>query len=146
MSGLPARWAGLRHVRHGWRARARRGPDRDVPHGQTAARSPAARGVTVTAGAQDLRALSEWDRQVTRLSDSRCAAARGPHVRTTLVTGRLHERYNQYDQGVRVYGAQLVRQVNRDRPCRCSARIIPRSALDTRATLSEDDALARAAA
>jgi bacillolysin len=108
-----------------------------VPRGQTVAR------VTVTAGAQDLRALSEWDRQVTRLSDSgtlRLAVSSAD----TLATGRSHERYDQFYQGVRVYGAQLVRQVNEGQAVSVFGTYHSAIAIDTHATVSEDDALVRA--
>jgi bacillolysin len=113
-----------------------------VPHGQTPT-TPAR--VTVTAGADDLRVLSDWDRQVTRLSDSgtlRLASTR----EDALLPGRSHERYDQYFHGVRVYGAQLVRQVNEGQAVSVFGSYHPTISIDTRATLSEDDALARAAA
>jgi bacillolysin len=111
-----------------------------VPHGQ----SSSASRVVVTAGSQDLRALSDWDRQVTRLSDSgalRLASTR----EDTQIAGRTHERYDQYYQGVRVYGAQLVRQVNDGQAVSVFGTYHPAIAIDTRASLSVDDALARAA-
>jgi thermolysin len=111
-----------------------------VPHGQTTGR-----GVTVTAGTQDLRALSDWDRQVTRLSDAgalRLASTRAD----ALLSGRTHERFEQYYQGVRVYGAQLVRQVNEGQAVSVFGTYHPAITIDTRASLSEDDALARATA
>jgi thermolysin len=116
-----------------------------VPHGQTTPASPATRSVTVTAGADDLRALSEWDRQVTRLSDA--GALRIASTREDgLMAGRSHERYDQYYQGVRVFGAQMVRQVNDGQAVSVFGTYHPSISLDTKATLSEDDALARAAA
>lgn len=111
-----------------------------VPHGQTTSGSR----VVVTAGSQDLRALSDWDRQVTRLSDSgalRLASTR----EDTQLAGRTHERYDQYVQGVRVYGAQLVRQVTNGQAVSVFGTYHPSIAIDTHASISEDDALARAA-
>jgi bacillolysin len=116
-----------------------------TPHGQTDGQPPAGRGVTVTAGAQDLRALSEWDRQVTRLSDSgalRLATTRDD----TLIPGRSHERFDQYVQGVRVFGAQLVRQVSDGQAVSVFGTYYPDIAIDTRAAISEDAALDRAKA
>jgi thermolysin len=109
-----------------------------APQGQTAGR-----GVTVAAGADDLRVLIDWDRQVTRLSDSgllRLASLR----EDTLIAGRTHERFDQYYQGIRVYGAQLVRQVNQGQAVSVFGTYYSDITLDTRALLSEDDALARA--
>src|SRR5262249_27526977 len=78
-----------------------------VPHGQSSGVSR----VTVTAGAADVRALSDWDRQVTRLSDAG-ALRLASTVDDAQLAGRTHERYDEYYQGVRVLGAQMVRQVN----------------------------------
>jgi bacillolysin len=112
-------------------------------HGQTEGQPSTGRGIMVTAGADDLRALSDWDRQVTRLSDSgtlRLASTR----EDTMLAGRSYERFDQYCQGVRVYGAQLVRQMNDGQAVSVFGTYYPDIAISTRATLSEDDALARA--
>jgi bacillolysin len=138
MSHVGARWAGLRTFVMAAALGAALMETSAAPHGQTAGRS-----LTVTAGAADLRALSDWDRQVTRLSDGgmlRLASTRDD----TLLAGRTHERFAQYYQGVRVFGAQLVRQVNHGQAVSVFGTYHPDIALDTRASLSEDDALARA--
>lgn len=58
------------------------------------------------------RALGElraWDRRVT--ADIRSGDLRRRSVRAdTLVAGRVHERFDQYFNGVRVYGADIARQ------------------------------------
>jgi thermolysin len=111
-----------------------------VPHGQTTG----TRAVTVTAGADDVRALSDWDRQVTRLGDAgalRLASTR----QDALLSGRSHERFNQYYRGVRVFGAQLVRQESDGQAVSVFGTYHPGITIDTQAALSEDDALARAA-
>jgi hypothetical protein len=138
MSRVGARWAGLRTLVLAVAFVAALIETSAVPHGQTAGR-----GITVTAGADDLRALSDWDRQVTRLSDGgvlRLASTR----EDTLLAGRTHERFEQYYQGVRVFGAQLVRQMNNGQAVSVFGTYHPGMTLDTRASLSEDDALARA--
>src|SRR5689334_11277856 len=139
------RWAGVRTLVMAGALCAALTVTAAVPHGQTTPASPATRSVTVTAGADDLRALSEWDRQVTRLSDA--GALRIASTREDgLMAGRSHERYDQYYQGVRVFGAQMVRQVNDGQAVSVFGTYHPSISLDTAATLSEDDALARAAA
>lgn len=56
-----------------------------------------------------LGALRAWDRRVT--ADIRSGDLRQRSVREdTLIPGRTHERFDQYFQGVRVYGADLARQ------------------------------------
>jgi thermolysin len=56
-----------------------------------------------------LAALRDWDRRLT--ADIRSGDLRQRSVRDdTLVAGRMHERYDQYFRGVRVYGADLARQ------------------------------------
>jgi bacillolysin len=79
------------------------------------------RGVRITAtatalgsGVSDAAALAllrQWDLQVTTLARSgdlqRVASDRDP-----LVPGRTHERYVQRYRGVRVFGADVVRQLN----------------------------------
>jgi bacillolysin len=143
MFRLLARWAGLRTFVMAGALCAALIETSAVPHGQTT--TAAGRGVTVTAGAADLRALSDWDRQVTRLSDSgtlRLASTRAD----ALLEGRSHERFEQYYQGVRVFGAQLVRQVNDGQAVSVFGTYHPAITIDTRATLSEDEALKRAAA
>jgi bacillolysin len=138
------RWAGLRTLVMAGALGAALIVTAASPHGQTTPTTTPSRGVTVTAGADDLRALSDWDRQVTRLSDAgalRIASTR----EDTLIAGRSHERYEQYYQGVRVFGAQMVRQVNDGQAVSVFGTYHPAITLDTHATISEDDALARAA-
>ena len=72
----------------------------------------------VSAGAQETRvsprgaaALRQWDATVTasvRAGDLRRRSVRAD----TLVPGRRHERYDQYERGVRVYGADIARQLD----------------------------------
>jgi bacillolysin len=114
-------------------------------HAQSGDQPTTVRVVQVTAGADDLRALSDWDRQVTRLSDSgalRLASTR----EDTLIAGRSHERFDQYFQGVRVFGAQMVRQMNDGQAVSVFGTYYPDITLDTRAAVNEDDARTRAIA
>ncbi|MDQ3171385.1 MAG: M4 family metallopeptidase [Acidobacteriota bacterium] len=72
----------------------------------------------IAAAAQETRvsargaaALRQWDAAVTasvRAGDLRRRAVRAD----TLVPGRSHERYDQYERGVRVYGADIARQID----------------------------------
>jgi thermolysin len=74
--------------------------------------------VPAAAAAQETRvtprgiaALRDWDRRLTagvRSGDLRRRSVR----EDTLVDGRSHERFDQYFRGVRVYGADIARQLN----------------------------------
>ncbi len=56
-------------------------------------------------------ALRQWDATVT--AGARAGDLRRRSVRAdTLVPGRSHERYDQYERGVRVYGGDVTRQVD----------------------------------
>lgn len=64
----------------------------------------------VLAGAAQRRELREWDRRVDALVRSGELARRTVRTDTTLADGRLHARYDQYFNGVRVVGGEIVRQ------------------------------------
>ena len=56
-------------------------------------------------------ALRQWDATVT--AGARAGDLRRRSVRAdTLLPGRSHERYDQYERGVRVYGGDVTRQVD----------------------------------
>jgi len=60
---------------------------------------------------RDVQGLRQWDARVT--ADLRAGDLRRRSVRPDpLVPGRTHERLDQYVRGVRVYGADLARQLN----------------------------------
>src|SRR5262249_32205234 len=56
----------------------------------------------------DLRA---WDEQIDRLIRSRDLRVR-ESVRDALVPGRVHERFDQYFHGVRIFGGDITRQTD----------------------------------
>ena len=59
---------------------------------------------------QDRSALRTWDATVDRLIRAGELVVR--KVRSdTMIEGRSHERYDQYHQGVRVFGGDITRQV-----------------------------------
>jgi bacillolysin len=110
---------------------------------QDAQEQTVSRAITVTAGAQDLRALSDWDHQIDSLSGAGLLRLRMTRE-DTLLPGRTHERFDEYYQGVRVFGAQLVRQVANGQAVSVFGTFHPSIAIDARPSLNEDDALARA--
>lgn len=60
---------------------------------------------------RSLDGLRDWDRRVA--ADVRAGDLRRRSVRAdTLLPGRSHERFDQYVRGVRVYGADLARQID----------------------------------
>jgi thermolysin len=65
------------------------------------------RAVTASRG-RDVRA---WDAQVTRMLRGGQLRSRGEEA-DLLMEGRTHERLDQYHQGVRVFGGELVRQAD----------------------------------
>ena len=65
---------------------------------------------SISATLQDRGALRTWDAAVDRLVRDGELVVR--KVRTdTMIEGRSHERYDQYFQGVRVFGGDIARQV-----------------------------------
>ena len=65
----------------------------------------------ISATTQDRSALRTWDVTIDGLVRQRDLVVR--KVRTdTLIEGRSHERYDQYYQGVRVFGGDIARQIS----------------------------------
>lgn len=109
-----------------------------VPHGQSAAR-PLKIAATTSAAALD------WDRQIGRFLDAgtvRLTKSR----EDTLLPGRVHDRFDQYYGGVRVFGAQLVRQAEGGRAISVFGSIHPDIALEAVPALTREQAIARAVA
>lgn len=88
-------------------------------------------------------ALREWDRRMT--ADIRSGDLRRRSVREdTLVAGRTHERFDQYYQGVRVYGADLARQrTTLGQTLSVFGTIYDRIAVDTHPALPQAEAKRR---
>ncbi len=79
-----------------------------LAQGGTAARNTTVRSISATL--QDRGALRTWDSTVDSLVRQGELVVR--KVRTdTMIEGRSHERYDQYFQGVRVFGGDIARQV-----------------------------------
>ena len=79
-----------------------------LAQGGTAARNTTVRSISATL--QDRGALRTWDSTVDGLIRQGELVVR--KVRTdTMIEGRSHERYDQYFQGVRVFGGDIARQV-----------------------------------
>lgn len=64
-----------------------------------------------TVAAFDGRDARAWDAQVTRMTRDGQLRSRGEEP-DLLVAGRSHERLDQYHEGVRVFGGEIVRQIN----------------------------------
>lgn len=108
-----------------------------TPRGQSVVRP-----LHVLATSRD--AALDWDRQIARFTDAgtlRLGKSRGD----TILPGRLHERFDQYVGGVRVLGAQLVRQTDEGRAVSVFGTVHPEIAIDTEPTVTREQALARAA-
>jgi bacillolysin len=68
------------------------------------------RGERVSIAPQSIAELRDWDQRIDRMTrdgDLRLRQTRDD----TLIPGRTHERFDQYYRGVRVFGADLTRQV-----------------------------------
>ncbi len=61
------------------------------------------------------------------------------------IVGRTHERLDQYHEGVRVFGGQLVWQKEGERVLSVTGKLHEGIDIGTRAVLTADDAAARAA-
>ena len=95
------------------------------------------RALTVTT--QDRTALRTWDATVDRLVRDGELVMR--KVRTdTMIDGRSHERYDQYFQGVRVFGGDVARQVADGATESIFGTLHTVSGLQTRPRLSVDEA------
>jgi thermolysin len=61
--------------------------------------------------ASDTRDLRAWDAQIARMVRDGQLRSRGDEA-DLLLAGRTHERLDQYHQGVRVFGGEVVRQAD----------------------------------
>jgi Zn-dependent metalloprotease len=67
--------------------------------------------VALAATRSDGGDLRVWDEQIDRMIRSRDLRVR-ESVRDTLVPGRIHERFDQYFHGVRIFGGDITRQTD----------------------------------
>src|SRR5581483_11275859 len=142
MSSFPVRWVGPRTLLMAATLGVALTSTSSTPHAQDAL---ASRAITVTAGSQDLRTLSDWDHQIDSLTDTGVLRLKSS-TDDTLLPGRTHQRFDEYYNGVRVFGAQLVRQVANGQAVSVFGTYHQPSGLDSRVNVSVDDALTRAAA
>jgi bacillolysin len=108
-----------------------------LAQGGAAARNTTVRSISVTA--QDRGALRTWDSTVDSLVRQGELVVR--KVRTdTMIEGRSHERYDQYFQGVRVFGGDVARQVADGVTESIYGTLHTVNGLQTRPKLSADEA------
>ena len=85
--------------------------------------------------------LRDWGARVDRM-------LRGGELRLrqrredTLVAGRVHERADQYHRGVRVFGADVARQLQRGLVISVFGTVYPEIAVDTTPSIEADSAIA----
>lgn len=84
-------------------------------------------------------ALREWDTRLTSMERAHDLRLRTVQV-DTLVPGRSHERYDQYYQGVPVFGGEVVRETDGAVTLSVTASLYSGINLDTNPALSEADA------
>lgn len=108
-----------------------------LAQGGTAARNTTVRSISATL--QDRGALRTWDSTVDGLVRQGELVVR--KVRTdTMIEGRSHERYDQYFQGVRVFGGDIARQVADGATESIFGTLHTVTGLQTRPKLSADEA------
>ena len=108
-----------------------------LAQGGAAARSTTVRSISATT--QDRGALRTWDSTVDGLVRQGELVVR--KVRTdTMIEGRSHERYDQYFQGVRVFGGDVARQVADGATESIYGTLHTVTGLQTRPKLSADEA------
>jgi bacillolysin len=103
----------------------------------------AGRPVRVATTTRD--AALDWDRTIERMTAA--GTLRVSKTRPdTLLDGRMHERLDQYYGGVRVLGAQLVRQTEGGRGVSVFGSVYTDITVDTEASLTREQAVAKAVA
>lgn len=89
--------------------------------------------------ATDGRSLRLWDTQITRmLRDDQIRPRR--EEADPLVQGRTHERLDQYYEGIRVFGGELVRQADNGQTVSVFGSLYTGINVDVRPTLAPSDA------
>ena len=89
--------------------------------------------------ASDARSLRAWDSQITRMVRDGQLRSRGEDA-DQMIEGRTHERLDQYHDGVRVFGGELVRQARGGQAVSVFGDLYAGIGLDVEPTLSADDA------
>jgi thermolysin len=93
-----------------------------------------------TGASADLAVIRDWDARLARMS-------RGGDLQVNrvdadgLVAGREHERLDQYHGGVRVFGGEVVRQLDRGQTVSVFGRLYDGIVLDTEPVLSAAEAV-----
>jgi Zn-dependent metalloprotease len=96
---------------------------------------------TSVAAAGDTAAT--WARQVEAMERTGALRLRSS-VEDTMLEGRVHDRFDQYVRGVRIFGAQLVRQRSAAGVESIFGSVFPDDlAIDTTPAISADDVVAR---
>ena len=95
------------------------------------------RGVT----ASDARDIRAWDAQITRMTRGGQLRSRGEEA-DLLMEGRSHERLDQFHQGVRVFGGELVRQASGGQTVSVFGSVYTGIRVDTEPALAPRDAAA----
>ena len=103
------------------------------------------RGKPAAVAAADDTAAA-WGRRVESMERAGTLRLRSS-VEDTMIEGRVHDRFDQYVDGVRIFGAQLVRQRSAAGVESVFGSVYPEDLkIPTTPTLSADDATARVAA
>ncbi len=97
------------------------------------------RGAMARVSARDVASLRQWDATIDRMIRSDQLRVR--QVRDdTLMPGRTHERLDQYYKGVRVFGADVARQLDRRQTASVFGTVATGLDLDTTPALTPTDA------
>jgi len=91
--------------------------------------------------ASDAREARAWDAQITRMLRDGQLRSRGEEA-DLLEEGRSHERFDQYHQGVKVFGGELVRQADGGQTVSVFGLVYTGIRIDAEPTLSPLDAAA----
>lgn len=103
-------------------------------------------GRAVRIDATTARTATDWDRQIEGLK-SAGALRLNSSKPDLLLAGRTHERFDQYVNGVRIYGAQTVRQsTDQGLPVSVFGTVHTQLSIDTTPSLTPAQAITRAAA
>ena len=93
----------------------------------------------------DAREVRAWDAQITRMLRGGQMRSRGEE-KDLLMEGRSHERLDQYHEGVKVFGGELVRQADGGQTVSVFGMVYTGIRVDTEPVLGPQDAAAIVAA
>jgi len=106
--------------------------------------SAQSRGKTLDVSASSTRDVREWDAETAAMFRSGDLKVR--QIRAdTLIPGRMTRRADQYYKGIRVFGADVVLQLQRGTTTEIFGRLYSGIDLDTVPAIAEDEARARIA-